>query len=652
MSDTYEVILDGGGPWGIRLQGGKDFGVPLNVARVTPGSKAAIKGILAGDSIVSINGVSTDSLSHMDAQNAIKQSGQRLGLLMRKGKGVSLGEIKQVGGGGFAAAPSKTLYTTDVTHSAGVDHKYNSKPRAFGASPSGAQTTTTKKFNPAEYAKRKKEELEKYKEEQNKPSVPDSDVLRMLQNTKIQDNQPGGGSFSSLQDSLNNEGQWAEKEKAFRMTADGTDLSDVSPGSQRVVDDIKHYGSAGLTHSGAPSGGSRSFKVLQQLTDNEDLPPPPPEMMAGGSNEYGFDEGPKSQSGTFKRLQQMTDSGDGDQVRTVFDQPSGQRGQPVYAGQQFTPAPKNPSNYSGMPTGPNFKVGRAAAPSFKPSSYVAPKGPPPPAVNAGEVLNTNSKLYNTSGYPTGSPSASATSVGSGGYQPRSPTGTSPAVFNPAANKSPQPFTPASPPQAPAAAPAPVRSAAQPMKQQVAPQGGENELYCGACQQPLSGGPFVSAIGKTWHPDHFCCSSCSVSLQNQAFVEENNQLFCEKCYNSFYAPKCAHCNNAIIGNCINALGKSWHPDHFVCSFCNRGFGNEGFLVDSGKPYCEKCFEDLFSVKCGKCMRAITGGEKYVEALNKNWHSQCFTCNQCSSRLEGNSFFVSRGMPYCQNHKGGI
>lgn len=60
------------------------------------------------------------------------------------------------------------------------------------------------------------------------------------------------------------------------------------------------------------------------------------------------------------------------------------------------------------------------------------------------------------------------------------------------------------------------------------------------------GPFVSAIGKTWHPDHFCCSSCNTSLQNQAFVEENNQLYCEKCYNSFYAPKCAHCNNAIIG----------------------------------------------------------------------------------------------------------
>ena len=36
MTDhQFEVILDGGGPWGFRLQGGKDFGIPLNVSRVS-----------------------------------------------------------------------------------------------------------------------------------------------------------------------------------------------------------------------------------------------------------------------------------------------------------------------------------------------------------------------------------------------------------------------------------------------------------------------------------------------------------------------------------------------------------------------------------------------------------------------------------------
>lgn len=68
---------------------------------------------------------------------------------------MSLGEIQQVGGGGFNAQPTKTLYTTEVNHSAGVDHKYNSKPKAFGASSSGSQTATTKKFDAADYARRK-----------------------------------------------------------------------------------------------------------------------------------------------------------------------------------------------------------------------------------------------------------------------------------------------------------------------------------------------------------------------------------------------------------------------------------------------------------------------------------------------------------------
>ena len=30
----FEIKLEGGGPWGFRLQGGKDFGTPLTIAKV------------------------------------------------------------------------------------------------------------------------------------------------------------------------------------------------------------------------------------------------------------------------------------------------------------------------------------------------------------------------------------------------------------------------------------------------------------------------------------------------------------------------------------------------------------------------------------------------------------------------------------------
>ena len=212
----------------------------------------------------------------------------------------------------------------------------------------------------------------------------------------------------------------------------------------------------------------------------------------------------------------------------MFDQQRGDRGQPVYAGQTFTPAQKT-GGISG-PSGPNFRVGRASAPSFKPSSYSAPKGPPPPAVNAGEVVNPNSKLYqqpapSSASYqpqvqantyqPAASstyqpqqrsPASSTSNIGSG-YQPHSPSGPAPAVFDPAANRSPKPFTPAGSAQ-PAAAPsyrppsfnpptaaplqqqqaptAPAAARPQQPKSAAAPQnaGGEGDLYCSACQQPL------------------------------------------------------------------------------------------------------------------------------------------------------------------------
>lgn len=41
MSSNYSVSLAGPAPWGFRLQGGKDFGVPLTISRVS-GSQTQI----------------------------------------------------------------------------------------------------------------------------------------------------------------------------------------------------------------------------------------------------------------------------------------------------------------------------------------------------------------------------------------------------------------------------------------------------------------------------------------------------------------------------------------------------------------------------------------------------------------------------------
>ncbi|XP_012720827.2 LIM domain-binding protein 3b isoform X1 [Fundulus heteroclitus] len=83
---TYTVTLNGPAPYGFRLQGGKDFNMPLTISRITPGSKAAGGSLTQGDIISAIDGVSTEGMSHMEAQNKIKSAINKLTLTMQKSR--------------------------------------------------------------------------------------------------------------------------------------------------------------------------------------------------------------------------------------------------------------------------------------------------------------------------------------------------------------------------------------------------------------------------------------------------------------------------------------------------------------------------------------------------------------------------------------
>ncbi|KAM8773903.1 LIM domain-binding protein 3 isoform 9-T9 [Rhynchonycteris naso] len=83
---SYSVTLTGPGPWGFRLQGGKDFNMPLTISRITPGSKAAQSQLSQGDLVVAIDGVNTDTMTHLEAQNKIKSATYNLSLTLQKSK--------------------------------------------------------------------------------------------------------------------------------------------------------------------------------------------------------------------------------------------------------------------------------------------------------------------------------------------------------------------------------------------------------------------------------------------------------------------------------------------------------------------------------------------------------------------------------------
>ncbi|KAL2100162.1 hypothetical protein ACEWY4_004556 [Coilia grayii] len=169
--------------------------------------------------------------------------------------------------------------------------------------------------------------------------------------------------------------------------------------------------------------------------------------------------------------------------------------------------------------------------------------------------------------------------------------------------------------------------------------------CGACKKPIAG-QVVTAMGRTWHPEHFVCTHCQEEIGSRNFFERDGQPYCEKDYHNLFSPRCHYCNGPILDKVVTALDRTWHPEHFFCAQCGAFFGPEGFHEKDGKAYCRKDYFDMFAPKCGGCARAIL--ENYISALNSLWHPECFVCRECFTPFINGSFFEHEGQPYCEGH----
>ncbi|KAG7262189.1 hypothetical protein CRUP_022184 [Coryphaenoides rupestris] len=101
-------------------------------------------------------------------------------------------------------------------------------------------------------------------------------------------------------------------------------------------------------------------------------------------------------------------------------------------------------------------------------------------------------------------------------------------------------SPASPPASPRlAASPPRRRAATPPRRLTA-----SPASVTLAQLPLW--PFLVAMGRSWHKDEFTCAHCRLSLAEVGFVEEQGCVYCEHCYEEFFAPSCGRCHAKVLG----------------------------------------------------------------------------------------------------------
>ncbi|XP_022644553.1 transforming growth factor beta-1-induced transcript 1 protein-like isoform X2 [Varroa jacobsoni] len=112
--------------------------------------------------------------------------------------------------------------------------------------------------------------------------------------------------------------------------------------------------------------------------------------------------------------------------------------------------------------------------------------------------------------------------------------------------------------------------------------------CPGCKKKVSG-QTVTALKRNWHPPCFVCKKCAQSLLGKdEFMEQQNQPYCKECYHNTFSPKCAKCNEAIKEKCVTAMDKTWHPEHFQCAKCSKPIDVCSKLkIAQSKPYHNEC-----------------------------------------------------------------
>ncbi|NXU18138.1 PDLI5 protein, partial [Pardalotus punctatus] len=572
---NYSVSLVGPAPWGFRLQGGKDFNVPLSISRLNDGGKAAQARVGIGDVVLTIDGISTDGMTHLEAQNKIKACTGNLNMTLQRVSSIQKPDIihvpKREPTEVVKPVPIASAVAPKVTAPASV--AFNKTPRPFGAVTSSKVTSIpspSSAFTPAQASAASPCAVPGVHVNAKPNAEPWPPVPGAPKPAVPVPRQHGAAPSASAADGAQDA---AEGPRRGGRENQGESKQQNGPPRKHIMDTYTEF-----YHT--PTHSDASKKRL--IEDTEDWHP-----RTG-----------TTQSRSFRILAQITGT---DHSEHLFTLPSFLTSDSLEAAQ--------PAAARSVPACQDNVDVRPAPASTTPAAVLKPAPP----------------------------------LGSAkGWQPPNQAG---PVSGWTSNSIKSPGTTA-PSEKAATAPQLNEQDTLVQRAEHIPAGKRTPM-CAHCNQVIRG-PFLVALGKSWHPEEFNCAHCKTSMAYIGFVEEKGMLYCEVCYEKFFAPECSKCQRKILGEVINALKQTWHVSCFVCVACHNPIRNNVFHLEDGDPYCETDYYALFGTMCHGCEFPIEAGDRFLEALGHTWHDTCFVCSVCSDSLEGQTFFSKKDKPLCKKH----
>ncbi|XP_004391554.1 PREDICTED: PDZ and LIM domain protein 5 isoform X4 [Odobenus rosmarus divergens] len=609
---NYSVSLVGPAPWGFRLQGGKDFNMPLTISSLKDGGKASQANVRIGDVVLSIDGISAHGMTHLEAQNKIKGCTDSLNMTLQRASATPKPEPVPV------QKPTVTSLCSETAQELAEGQRR------------GSQGDIKQQNGPP-----RKHIVERNTEFYHIPTHSDASKKRLMEDTE--DWRPRTGTTQS---------------RSFRILAQIT-------------------GTEHLKESDTENTKKAKFdSSLEDLPQSGPHPPATPQVLHIGSQVATLSKVTTYSSSSTTNV--VTSSLEGFRNFSTFSPPARYSAAVLSSAAATVSAVLAANTRLSSPDKYHSLLDALCiSPVSKPLafSYLQSSRKSSGSIHVKKISNTQDTSQQL-----------APSVASARSMPErreSPASTRPGVtglttaaaFKPPGSTNivkspswPQPNQAAlstgrisnSGTLSGAAAPASsARGQPQPGDQDTLVQraehipAGKRTPMCAHCNQVIRG-PFLVALGKSWHPEEFNCAHCKNTMAYIGFVEEKGALYCELCYEKFFAPECGRCQRKILGEVINALKQTWHVSCFVCVACGKPIRNNVFHLEDGEPYCETDYYALFGTICHGCEFPIEAGDMFLEALGYTWHDTCFVCSVCCESLEGQTFFSKKDKPLCKKH----
>ncbi|XP_049486849.1 PDZ and LIM domain protein 5 isoform X7 [Panthera uncia] len=614
---NYSVSLVGPAPWGFRLQGGKDFNMPLTISNLKDGGKASQANVRIGDVVLTIDGISAHGMTHLEAQNKIKGCTGSLNMTLQRASATPKPEPVPV------QKPTVTSVCSETAQELAEGQRRGSQ------GDSKQQNGKTPPKRPP-----RKHIVERNTEFYHIPTHSDASKKRLMEDTE--DWRPRTGTTQS---------------RSFRILAQITGTEHLKESETENTKKAKFDSSwEDLPRSGPP-------------------PPAAPQVLHIGSQVATLSKVTTYSSNTSSVA---TSSLEGFRNFSTFSSPARYSAAALSSAAATVSAVLAAKTRLSSPDKYHTLLDALCiSPVSKPLafSYLQASRKSTGSIHVKEASNTQEtpqqlvpSVASARSMPERQESPAATRPGVAGLTTAAafkPPGSTNVIKSPSwqqLNQAALSSGRISNSAASSGAVAPANSArGQPQSHD---QGtlvqraehipaGKRTPMCAHCNQVIRG-PFLVALGKSWHPEEFNCAHCKNTMAYIGFVEEKGSLYCELCYEKFFAPECGRCQRKILGEVINALKQTWHVSCFVCVACGKPIRNNVFHLEDGEPYCETDYYALFGTICRGCEFPIEAGDMFLEALGFTWHDTCFVCSVCCESLEGQTFFSKKDKPLCKKH----